>query len=192
MATTFDVKGLKETLEVFEQLRIDIGNKNATSKILVPAVKEAMKPVLAMAESHAPVDTGLLQHSLTIVGRKPTNSDRKSRYVTGLDDAIAIVTTRPIPKKTKGAMWNAVGHLYKSGKGADNSAFKSARRKFYESEGSLYDARAIANEFGTVNRQAKPFLRISLESQGQSVTESLGQILKQKIEQYRSKYLWAN
>jgi hypothetical protein len=189
MATTFEVKGLKETLEVFEQLRIDIGNKNATSKILVPAVKEAMKPVLAMAQAPAPVDTGLLEHSLDIVGRKPTNSDRKSRYVTALDDAIAIVTTKPIPKKLKGEMWNAIGHLWNPAKGADNSKYRAAKRKFFESQGSFYDARAIANEFGTVNRQAKPFLRISLESQSQTVAEGLGRILKQKIEQYRSKYL---
>ena len=189
MATTFDVKGLKETLEVFEQLRIDIGNKNATSKVLVPAVKEAMKPVLYMAQAHAPYDTGMLERSLDIVGRKPTNADRKSRYITALDDAIAIVNTRPIPKRVKGAMWNAVGHLYNPNKKADNSAFKAAKKTFYEDQGYLYDARAIANEFGTANRSAKPFLRISLESQAQSVTEALGIILKQKIEQYRSKYL---
>jgi hypothetical protein len=31
-----------------------------------------------------------------------------------------------------------------------------------------------------------------LESQSQTVAEGLGRILKQKIEQYRSKYLWVN
>lgn len=200
MATTFEVKGLKETLAVFEQLRIDIGNKEATSKVLVPAVKEAMKPVLSMAKSLSPKDTGLLERSLTLIGRKPTASDRKSRYIQIKDDAIAIVGSRAIPKKIKKAFYgqehiksylNELGR-YKKGSLDRASIYKKIgkeKRGFFESKNSFYDARVISNEFGTVNRAAKPFLRISLESQAQEVTAALGQILKQKIEQYRSKSL---
>lgn len=187
MATTFEVKGLQETLAVFEQLRIDIGNKEATSKVLVPAVKQAMQPVLNMAKALSPKDTGLLERSLTIVARKPYGKDRKSQYIQIKDDAIAIVSTKPIPKKLKKEAFAIHGNLWKPGKKQDNSEYYSAKKKFFESKGFLYDGRAIANEFGTANRSAKPFLRISLESQAQQVTAALGQILKQKIEQYRSK-----
>ena len=47
--------------------------------------------------------------------------------------------------------------------------------------------RSAANEFGTAKMAAQPFLRTSLESQAQAVSATLGQILKQKIEQYRSR-----
>ena len=57
MATTkFAINGLTETLEVFKLLEEEIGDKTARSKVLIPAVKEAMKPVLTTARSTAPYD----------------------------------------------------------------------------------------------------------------------------------------
>lgn len=189
MGFVVDVKGLQDTWDVFEQLRIDIGDKEARSKVLIPATKEAMKPVLAMAQALVPEgETHMLHDSLSIVARKPTASDKRSKYVSQKDSAIAIVTTKPIPRKLKKEMWNAVGHLWKGKKG-DNSAFKREKKKFFESKNVFYDARAIAMEFGTANVSAQPYMRISLESQTEIVAQTLGMILKQKIEQYRSKSL---
>jgi hypothetical protein len=53
----------------------------------------------------------------------------------------------------------------------------------------MFDARAIANEFGTSKMSAKPFMRISLESQAQMVASQLGMILKQKMDSYKAKNL---
>jgi HK97 gp10 family phage protein len=186
MATKFEVTGLKETLQVFQDLQNDIGDKQARSKVLIPAVKEAMKPVLSMAKGLAPKDSGMLASSLRIVGRRPTNADKKSKYITGKDNVIAIVTSRPIPRKLKKQMFAEHGHLYK-GRGKDNSEFNEARKDFYASHNQLYDARAMFNEFGTAKMPANPFMRVSLENQAFTVTSKLGEILKQKIEQYRSK-----
>lgn len=172
MATTFEITGLKETLQVFQDLENEIGDKKARSKVLIPSVREAMKPVLTMAKSLSPKDTGLLERTLTIVGRRPSHNDKKSKYITKSDAVIAIVTTKPIPKKLKK---QTVGMT------------KSERKKFYESKNRIYDARAVANEFGTANMSAKPFMRISLESQSSMVAAKLGEILRQKIEQYRAK-----
>lgn len=178
--TKFEITGLGETLEVFKQLETEIGDKQARSKVLIPAIKEAMQPVLNMARMLAPTDTGMLRNTLGIVGRRPTSRDRKSKYITGTDSVIAIVTTKNIPKKLKKQF--AETHAGLSGK-----ELKRAKQKFYESHNFPYDARAVANEFGTANMSAKPFMRVSLESQTMKVTEKLGQILRQKIEQYRSK-----
>ena len=182
MATTFEIKGLKETLEVFEQLRNDIGDKKATSKVLIPAVREAMKPVLAMAKALSPKDTGALDRSLYITARRPTRKDMKSRYVTPKDSVISLVSSRPIPKKVKQQFQAEYGNL----KGKD---YKKAKRKFYTEQGVMFDARAIANEFGTANMSAKPFMRISLESQAQMVATKLGMIIKQKMDSYKAKNL---
>lgn len=188
MATSFEITGLKETLQVFQDLENEIGDKKARSKVLIPSVKKAMKPVLNMAKTLAPKDTGLLERTLTIVARRPSNKDKKSKYINSSDSVIAIVTTKPIPKKLKKEMFESVGHLYE-GKKQDNKEFNKARKKFYESKGFAYDARAVANEFGTSNRAAKPFMRVSLESQATQVSSALGQILKENIEKYRSKNL---
>ena len=182
MATTFEIKGLKETLEVFEQLRNDIGDKQATSKVLIPAVRDAMKPVLAMAKALSPKDTGALDRSLYITARRPTRKDMKSRYVTPKDSVISLVSSRPIPKKLKQQLNAKYGNL-------KGSEYKKARRKFYTEAGVMFDARAIANEFGTANMSAKPYLRVSLESQAQAVATRLGFIIKQKMEAYKAKNL---
>jgi hypothetical protein len=182
-----DVTGIQETWNVFEKLRQEVGNKETNSKILIPAAKAAMLPVLTMAQSLVPRgETGMLAASLDIVARKPTNKDMRSNYVSRGDSAIAIVTTKPIPKKLKKEMFATVGHLWNAGD-KKNAEFNKARKAFYESKNVFYDARAVAMEFGTKNVAARPYMRVSLESQSQMVSQLLGMFLKQKIEQYRSK-----
>ena len=51
--------GVGSVMQSFDRLVQQIGDKQATSKVLVPAIREAMKPVLARAQANAPVDTGL-------------------------------------------------------------------------------------------------------------------------------------
>ena len=181
-STKYEITGMKETLEVFEQLARDIGDKEARSKVLIPAVKEAMMPVLAAAKGFAPKDTGLLGNTLGISGRKPTKRDKQSKYVGNTDTVIAIVTTKNIPKKLKKKF--AETHVGLTGKD-----LKRAKRSFYEKEGIPYDGRAVANEFGTAKMSPNPFMRIALETQANNVSNILGAILKNKIEQYRSKKL---
>lgn len=194
--TKFGIHGMAETLEVFKQLQDEIGDKKARSKVLVPAVKEAMKPVLAAAKGFAPKDTGLLRDTLTIVGRKPTKRDMKSKYVNPTDTVIAIVTTKNIPKKLKDKFKNHHQDLINAystsekGSEARKTAYKNlrkAKRKFYAMEGVPYDGRAVANEYGTAKMSANPFMRIAMETQARNVANKLGEILKNKIEQYRSK-----
>lgn len=177
----FKVNGLEATLEVFDSLRDEIGDANSRSRILNPVVREAMKPVLAMAQSLAPVDTGLLKESLTIYSRRPTGKDKQSRYIGPKDAAIAVVSTRPIPRRLKKEAKELTRGI------TDSKQRAKMMRSFYESQNIFYDARAIANEFGTKNRSPHPFLRVSLESQAQTVSDYLGQLLKQKIESYKAK-----
>jgi hypothetical protein len=106
----------------------------------------------------------------------------KSRYVTPKDSVISLVSSRPIPKKVKQQFQAQYGDL----KGKE---YKKARRKFYTEAGVMFDARAIANEFGTANMSAKPFMRVSLESQAQMVATKLGMIIKQKMDAYKAKKL---
>lgn len=182
MSVKFSVSGLKETLSAFDEFREQFGDKDAKSKVLIPAVREAMKPVLAMAKSLSPKDTGALDRSLYITARRPSRKDMRSRYITPKDSIISLVSTKPIPKKLKEKFRAEYGSLT----GKD---YRKAKKKFYSEHGALYDARAISNEFGTAKMSAKPFMRVSLESQAQSVTTRLGSILKQKMDSYKAKNL---
>jgi len=182
MSVKFAVNGLKETLSAFDEFREQFGDKDAKSKILIPAVREAMKPVLAMAKALSPKDTGALDRSLYITARRPSRKDMKSRYITPKDSVISLVSSRPIPKKLKQQFHSEYGSL-------KGSEYKKAKRKFYNEAGVMHDARAIANEFGTAKMSAKPFMRTSLESQAQAVAAKLGLIIKQKMDAYKAKNL---
>jgi HK97 gp10 family phage protein len=182
MSVKFAVNGLKETLDAFKEFQEQFGDKDSKSKVLIPAVRDAMKPVLAMAKALSPKDTGALDRSMYITARRPTRKDMKSRYITPKDSVISLVSSRPIPKKLKQQFNAEFGSL----KGKE---YKKAKRKFYGEQGIMADARAIANEFGTAKMSAKPFLRISLESQAQMVASQLGMILKQKMDSYKAKNL---
>ena len=184
METRFEVNGVSDTLQVFEQLRDQVGDAKKTSRILTKVAREAMKPVLAMANSLVPVDTGMLKQSLTIWSGRPTRKDMASNYVKPTDSAIAKVTTKPIPKRLRREVSAKFGHFLKEG---DKKAFSRARKKFYHSQNIFYDGRAIANEFGTANMSAQPFLRVSLESQQQTVSELVGMLLDQEIKNFIAK-----
>lgn len=182
----FKITGLKETLDVFRELAEQIGDAKAKSKILIPAVKMAMKPALSVAKSLAASnESGLLEKSLIITGRRPTSADKKSQYVSTTDSVVAFITTKPIPRAVKKKF-----HSWYYGNGntqTDKITYRKAAREFYEGKGIFYDARAIANEFGTANRSAKPFLRPALEYKAKDVTELLRLTLAQKINQFKAK-----
>ena len=178
--TTFQVTGIKETLDAFELLADEVGDKKSTSKVLLPAMREAMLKVQSMARMLAPTDTGKLRESIGIIARRPTKRDKQSQYIKNSDIAIAIVSTKVIPKQYH-------KQFAQANKGLKGRERGKAKREFLTEQGFAYDKRAVSQEFGNAELPAKPFMRPALESQTTSVVLSLSAILKQKIEQYRSK-----
>jgi HK97 gp10 family phage protein len=181
---TYKIEGLKDVLAAFEELAADIGDKKARSKILVPAAREAMKPVLTMARMNAPKDTGDLARTMQIEARRPTRKDMRSKYITEKDTVIALVTTKAFPKKLKKEFYEKNADLYKTDKAQYNRDLKERKRQV----GVLSDARAIAQEFGTARMKGhQPFLRPALESQADQTAKRLGEILARRISKYRIK-----
>jgi HK97 gp10 family phage protein len=183
MATvSFKIEGLDNVLRNFEEIAEQIGDKKATSKVLVPALREAMKPALNAIRSRAPKDTGALANNLWIEARRPNKRDKRSLYVRPGDTTIALVTTKAFPKKLKKKFY------------ADNADMTSAQRakafkKFALSTGFPYDARAVAQEFGSARNPAHPFMRVGLEAASPMILESLGKILSYRIDNYKMRYL---
>ena len=101
MSVSIKLEGVGSVQAVFRELADEIGDKKANSKILIPAVREAMKPVLAKARTDAPVDTGGLKRSLQVEARRPNRKDKRSKYIADTDTVISLVTTAPGKKLAK-------------------------------------------------------------------------------------------
>lgn len=101
MSVSIKLEGIGSVQAVFRELADEIGDKKANSKILIPAVREAMKPVLAKARTDAPVDTGGLKRSLQVEARRPNRKDKRSKYIANTDTVISLVTTAPGKKLAK-------------------------------------------------------------------------------------------
>jgi HK97 gp10 family phage protein len=101
MSVSIKLEGMGSVQAVFRELADEIGDKKANSKILIPAVREAMKPVLAKARADAPVDTGGLKRSLQVEARRPNRKDKRSKYIANTDTVISLVTTAPGKKLAK-------------------------------------------------------------------------------------------
>ena len=101
MSVSIKLEGIGNVQAAFQELADEIGDKKANSKILIPAVREAMKPVLAQARLNAPEDTGGLKRSLQVEARRPTRKDKNSKYISGTDTVISLVTTAPGKKLAK-------------------------------------------------------------------------------------------
>jgi len=181
MSVSIKLEGIGSVHAVFRELADEIGDKKANSKILIPAVREAMKPVLQAAKTLAPKDTTQLANTLTLSARRPTNKDRRSKYITQSDTVIAIVTTKAFPKKKRQEFYKENEALWKT----DQKSYAKKFRKFAKSINFPYDARAIAQEFGTARNPAHPYLRAALESQSTSVVNNLAGILARRIDKYK-------
>lgn len=180
---TIKLEGLGDVIKAFDELAQEIGDKKARSKILIPAARQAMKPVLEMAKMSAPKDSGDLSRTLQIEARRPNRKDIRSKYISENDAVIALITTKSFPKKLKKEFYEQNSDLYKSNKAQYNRNLKERKREV----GVLSDARAIAQEFGTANTPAQPYLRPALESQSQQTVKRLADELRKYISKFRAK-----
>jgi HK97 gp10 family phage protein len=101
MGVTIKLEGIGDVDKALKALEDEFGDKLARSKVLIPAVREALKPVLAQAKANAPKNSGDLTKSLIIEARRPNSRDRRSKYVTRTDTVIAAVTTASGKKLAK-------------------------------------------------------------------------------------------
>jgi HK97 gp10 family phage protein len=180
MSVTFKIEGLGDVTRAFDQLADEIGDRKAQSRVLVPAARQAIMPVLTAAQQNAPIDSGGLRLSLQVEARRPTKRDRRSKYIGQSDSVIAMVTTasgQKLAQMSSGrGLSKAKKRLAKMGASAEQVAGFT---------GIKSDARAIAQEFGTSKISAQPYLRPAMESNAQAVVSRLGEALAQQLNKYR-------
>ena len=96
---TIETEGFSELHDVLMEMANDIGYKKTARRVLVPAVKSAMQPVLAMSKTLAPYDetnttTPHLRDTIKLYARVPTDRDMRSMYSDKDDAVIGVVSTR--------------------------------------------------------------------------------------------------
>jgi len=179
---TIKLEGIGDAMKAFDELADEIGDKKARSKVLIPAARAAIKPVLELAQQKAPIETGALRALLQVEARRPTAKDKRSKYITETDTVIAVVTTAS-GKKMK---------AMSEGKGLQRTRKKLIKMGASETEAAAFkgfssDARAIAQEFGSARNPAQPYLRPALESQSQSTVNRLAEEIKKYIQRFKAK-----
>lgn len=179
---TIKLEGVGDVTKAFDELAQEIGDKKARSKILIPAARDAMRPVLAMAQQLAPVDTGVLRLLLQVEARRPNSRDKRSKYINSNDAVIATITTAS-GKKMK---------AMSEGKGLQRSKKRLLKLGATQEQADAFqgfesDARAIAQEFGTAKMAAKPYLRPALESQSQQTVDRLAEAMRKYMTKFRAK-----
>ena len=95
----FKVEGFKELEQVLIEMGEDLCYGRTASRVLVPAVKAAMQPVLQTARQIAPYDESNntskhLRDTLKLTVRVPTPRDQKSMYIEKNDIVMGLVSVR--------------------------------------------------------------------------------------------------
>lgn len=173
------VTGAEELLAAVVQLQTDFGEKDA-KQIMSKAARKAMLPALQTAKRLAydgrDYATGELAASLQIEARRPTRRDKRSKYVSPTDVVVAVITTAPKSKLVKIRKKILQASAKRSGKSFNATGFDSTIHKF--------DARAIAQEFGTAKIAARPYLRPAMEANAQAIVSILGRDIFDGIKQH--------
>lgn len=180
------VTGAKELQDLFTELETDFGEK-ATKQVLTQAVRKSMRPALDRAKQLVPKDTEELMRSLQIEARKPNRKDRRSKYVSKTDVAVAFITTAPKRKLVSIRRSIKMRDARAAAKAAGMAFDAKAWRQNFDADKERFDGRAIAREFGTAKQAATPYLRPGLESTSQTVVNLLGDEVKKAISVYKAK-----
>lgn len=188
--------GFGELQDVLNVISKEWGVTDARKNVLVPAARNAMKIVLEAAKRNLypghGLDTGQLKRTLSISARTVTGKDRRSKYVKSGDLIISQVSSKlykkyldnPNPKT--GKLTN-VGDISDARAIAVEYGTKNKNKSVDITGLSKRSAMALQRELGTVRMEARPYLRPALEKNHNEVAEKLRLELKNRIEKYRSK-----
>ena len=153
---SFQVTGFDELFKNMDELKEEIG-KGKTDRIWRSSLIYAFIPVLELAKSLAPTDTGQLRDHLYIKAQRPQARDKASKYYDG-EQWMVRVSLNPTREES-------IHNEYFTKKGKIRNKFE-------------HRPVGLAQEFGTAdNPSGKPFLRPALEANANQVVERLGRKL---------------
>ena len=89
--------GFEDFDAVLTQMGQEFGYTDVNKKVLIPALRNAMKITAPYAKGLARANTGTMRNSIMVEARRPSDRDKKSKYIYDNDAAIAIISVRQSP-----------------------------------------------------------------------------------------------
>lgn len=146
------VEGFDELFKAMDGLAEEIGTAK-TMTIWRKALGAAMYPVLQSARANAPTDTGQLQKHIYMKVQRPKARDKASASYQG-ETIMARVTVSP--KRSESVAKTTI-----TAKGKERTSYN-------------HRPVALAQEFGTAEVAARPFMRPALQNNIDNVLTRLG------------------
>lgn len=186
-------EGFGEFQYLLDQISKEFGVQDARKNVLVPAAKNSMKIVLQAAKNNLypghGEDTGQLKRTLQVSARPTKGKDFRSKYVNPGDIVIATVSAKLVKKfvgTSKGDLKN-VGDVSDARAIAVEYGTKNKNKSVDTTGLSKRSALALQREMGTVRMAARPYLRPAMENNRGAVVSEFGRELIKVLEKYRLK-----
>jgi HK97 gp10 family phage protein len=183
--------GFSEWNYLVEQINKDFGVANTRENVLVPAARNAMKIALAAAKANLKpnhgLDTGQLQRTLTVGARATNKRDWRSHYVKAGDIVVATVSAKLKKKYVNGVN---LGDVSDARAIATEFGTKNKNTAIEKPTGmSKRGHEALQREFGTVRLPPRPYLRPALEKNQVAISAKLGEEIARLLAKYKSTVL---
>lgn len=191
--------GFGEFQYLLDQISKDFGVQDGRKNVLVPAAKKAMQIVLEAAKANLypghGLDTGQLKRTLTVSARPVRGNDLRSKYVKPGDIVIATVSAKLNKKyeerynqKTGSKELKSVGDVSDARAIAVEFGTKNKNKDIAKPKGySKQNYEALQREMGSVRMAPRPYLRPALEKNDDAVAKKLGEEIKIAISKYKAK-----
>jgi HK97 gp10 family phage protein len=86
--------GFEDFDAILTQMGQEFGYTDVNKKVLIPALRNAMKVTVPAAKALARTNTGRMRESIMVEARRPTDRDKRSKYIYDSDAAIAILSVK--------------------------------------------------------------------------------------------------
>lgn len=91
---SLETYGFQDFDAVLTEMGKEFGYTDVNKKVLIPALRNAMKITAPYAKQLARAKTGTMRDSIMVEARRPTDRDKKSKYIYDSDAAIAIISVK--------------------------------------------------------------------------------------------------
>lgn len=79
---------------VLAQMGEEFGYTDVNKKVLIPALRDAMRVTLPTAQGLARSNTGQMKASIKVESRRPSDRDKQSKYIYNSDAAFAMLSVK--------------------------------------------------------------------------------------------------
>ena len=125
--------GFDDFDKILTEMGEEFGYTDVNKKVLIPALRDAMKSTLPTAQSLARINSGRMKSTIKIEARRPNAKDKQSKYVYQNDAAIAILSV----KKSAVSLGEEFGTAKKSGHPFIRPALESNQSNILSSLGDF-------------------------------------------------------